>query len=383
MVAEGNRMKIASHRRRAAWRAGTAGVVGAVLALTTACTTDPVAGGGRTGDHVVLDSMAAVTTFVGPTEAFEPPKGKRIMVLVCGNFAYGCVREGEAVKEAAETLGWTVDVVDGRLDPTVWNRAVKQAVDSGIDGIVSVASDPNLMGEAMARVHAENVPFVMLGQNPKDGDAPGVQTWIRPDPSAGGRDVAEWVRADSDGKAGVLILDLPDFADIMERNDTIAETLAGDCGGCTTYRADVAGQTVGTTLAPLVTSQLQQHPDVTYVWSPDDSVADFVAQGIRQAGRSSTVSLMATSGTTPSSVGRLQDGSQAVDLVFPDNYMGWLAVDSLARGIAGQPVEQVWDAPQRLFTAANIDEAPSDLAEVGWKTEFEYKSEFRNLWGSK
>jgi len=328
--------------------------------------------------------MKPVTEFVGPDQAFEAPLKKRIMVLVCGNTGFGCVREGDAVKEAAEELGWTVDLVDGRLDPTVWNRAVKQAVSSGIDGIVSVASDPNLMGDAMQQVAAEKVPFVMLGQTPKEtGEAPGVQTWIRPDTTAGGEAVAEWIAADSDGKGSVLILDLPDFNDIMQRHSTIVETLESTCPECTTRRVEVASQTVGTSLAPLVTSQLQQHADITHVWGPDDSVGDFVAQGIQQAGKASTVKLLSTSGTTPSSVARLKNGTQAADLLFPDNYMGWLAVDSLARAMAGEPVEKVWDTPQRLFTPSTIGEAPGDLADVGWSTEFEYKPKFRELWGVK
>ncbi len=367
------------------WRARTGAALGAVsLALAmAACSTDQTTVDAGEGNDVELSVMEPVTTFVGPDAAFDAPKNKHIMVLVCGGTGYGCVREGEAVEEAATKLGWTVDVVDGRLDPTVWNRAVKQAVDSGIDGIVAVASDPNLMGDAMQTVAAKKVPFVVLGQTPQAGDVAGVQTWIRPDAVAGGKAVAEWIQADSDGQGKVLILDLPDFSDIMTRHDTIESTLESECSGCKVYRAEVASQTVGTSLAPLVSAQLRQHPDVTHVWGPDDSVGDFVAQGIQQAGKTSTVKLMSTSGTTPSSVARLQNGTQAADLLFPDNYMGWLAVDSLARAFAGEPVEEVWDAPQRLFTATNIDEAPSDLPDVGWSTEFDYQATFAALWGLK
>jgi ribose transport system substrate-binding protein len=363
-------------------RTGAALTAAALALAMAACSTGTTtAAGAAGGKDIELPAMKAVTTFVGPSESFDAPKKKHIMVLVCGNTGYGCVREGNAVKQAAAELGWTADLVDGRLDPTVWNRAVKQAVDSGIDGIVSVASDPNLMGDAMQQVAAKKVPFVMLGQTPKDGDVPGVQTWIRPDTAEGGKAAAAWIKADSDGKGTVLVLDLPDFTDIMKRHDTITGTLKSECPGCKVHRAEVASQTIGTSLAPLVTSQLRQHPDVNYVWGPDDSVGDFVAQGIQQAGKSSAVKLLSTSGTTPSSVARLKNGTQAADLLFPDNYMGWLAVDSLARGLAGRPVVKLWDAPQRLFTAKNIGEAPSTLADEGWNTEFEYKPEFRKLWG--
>ncbi|WP_345420855.1 sugar ABC transporter substrate-binding protein [Pseudonocardia xishanensis] len=324
--------------------------------------------------------MKPVTTFVGPTESFTPVKDKHIMVLVCGNFGKACIRLGEGAKQAAESLGWRVDMVDGRLDPTVWNRAVKQAVDAGIDGIVSVAADPNLMGEAMAAVNAKHVPFVMISQSPKPGDVPGVRSWIRPDAVKGGTDVGTWIAADSGDKGSALLIDLPDYADIMKRNDAIADTLTKTCQECTVHRVTGSSQTVGTSLAPLVTSQLQQHPDVNYVWSPDDAVSNFVAQGIQQAGKSATVKLVSGAGE-PEALAKIKAGTHAADLASPNNFMGWLAGDALIRAISGVPVQDVWDVPQRFFSAVNINDGGPDLTEVGWNVEFDYRDQLKKMWG--
>lgn len=389
------RKQLASHGKP--WRAWSIGVAAVGLAVTlTACSTADAGGptgssgagapgsaaGAPASSAQTLEAMNPVTTFPGPTEAFKPASGKHIMIMVCGNFGLGCVREGEGAKQAADALGWTADVVDGRLDPTVWNRAVKQAVDSGVDGIVDVSGDPNLMGEAMAAVHDKDVPFVVISQTPKDGDLPGVDSWIRPDAVKGGTTIAQWVQQDSGGQASVLILDLPDYADVMARNDALAGTLEGQCPDCTVTRATVSSQTMGTSLAPLVTSQLQQHPDVNYVWSPDDALSNFVAQGIQQVGKTDSVKLVASAGA-PDALSRIKDGTQAADAASPDNYMGWLATDSLARVISGQPVQLVWDVPQRLFTAQNINDGPSDMFEKGWNPEVDYQSAFQQLWSGK
>lgn len=356
-----------------------------VALMSTACTTDhggAISAAAASGRSLALDSMQPATEFAGPTEAFTPVTGKHIMILVCGNFGRACVRLGEGAKEAAEALGWTVDMIDGRLDPTVWNRAVKQAVDSGVDGIVSVSADPNLMGEAMAAVHAKKVPFVMISQSPKEGDVPGVQSWIRPDPVKGGDDIAEWIVGDSAGKASVLVLDLPDYADIMMRNDALVDRLGRDCAECTVRRVNISSQTVGTTLAPTVTSQLQQHPDLNYVWSPDDAVTNFVAQGIMQAGKSSSIRLVSFAGE-PEALARVKDGIQAADMANPTDYIGWLATDSLARVMSGQPVQEVWDVPRRFFSAENIDDGGPELLESGWTVEFEYRDAFKKMWGAQ
>ena len=370
-------------RARGRWSRAVAVAVVVAAMSVTACTTD-AGGASNSGapDKVTLDSMKAVTTFPGPTEVFTPAAGKHIMILVCGNVGLGCVRTGGAAKEAAQAMGWTADVVDGRLDPTVWNRAVKQAVDSGVDGIISVGANPNLMGEGMTAVAAKNVPFVITSQSPQKGDLPGVDSWIRPDAVKGGNDIGKWIAGDSDGAGNVLVIDTPEYADSMMRNDSIANTLQHDCSGCTVERLAISTQTMGTSLAQTVTSQLQQHPDLTYVWSPDDALSNFVAQGIQQAGKSTSVKLVSGAGA-PEALARLQTGLQAADLATPDTYLGWLAADSLARVISGQPVQEVVDVPQRFFTAANINDGATEISKVGWNMEFDYKSDFKKLWGVK
>ncbi|WP_433496981.1 sugar ABC transporter substrate-binding protein [Sphaerimonospora sp. CA-214678] len=361
------------------------GILAAAAAISlAACSSSSASSMGEdVGKSVSLDSMKPVTQYVGPTTAFTAPRDKHIAVVVCGNFGAGCVREGHAVKEAGETLGWKVDLIDGRLDPTVQNRAVKQAAESGVDGIVGISANPNLMGEAMAEVAARKIPYVAMSQAARTGDVAGVTSYVSLAPQKSGKIIAQWLEAASDSKAHVLILDLPGTPDIMDRNDVIASTLKDSCAECKVYRAEVSAQTVGTSLAPLVTAQLQQHPDISYVWVLDDAVGEFVAQGIRQAGKSSTVKMAGTSSSTEASIGHLKDGTQTADLLWDDYWGGWVAVDSLARAMAGEPVQKEWETPLRLFTPANVDQLNSDADKVGWRAEFDYKSKLRQLWGAR
>jgi ribose transport system substrate-binding protein len=324
--------------------------------------------------------MNPVTQFDGPTQPFKPPTGKRIMILSCGSAGQGCPLEAKAVQQAAELLGWKVDMVDGKLDPTVWNQTVKQEVDSGVDGIIAIAADPNLYTDAMAAVRAKEVPFVLTFQRPKAGDVEGVNTYVGWDPIKGGKDVGDWMIADSGGKTNPLVLNLTGYTDSVALSDTIANTVGSDCKDCKVYRADIAVQTLGTSLAPLVTSQLQQHPDVNYVWAADDCCASFVAQGIQQAGKSSSVKLVSVAGL-PDQLARIKSGQVAADLSTAYGYSAWLDVDSLGRAMAGQPVQQYWPIPQRLWTTGNIDQATPQMIQSGWDAEFDYQSNFKKLWG--
>lgn len=340
------------------------------------------ASGAPTGNSAqTLSSMQPISTWFGPTQHFAPPVHKHIVIMICGAQGGGCVREGEGAKAAAEALGWTADVVDGKLDPTEWNRAVKQAAESGVDGIYDISGNPNVMGDAMSVVRAKHIPFVLAEQSPAAGDQGGIASYVDPDPVGGGKIVAQWIAADSASRAHVLILGIPGYADILTRNNAIVDGLKSDCNNqCKTYHVDISTATMGTSLAPSVTSELQQHPDINYVWSADDAISDFVAQGIQQAGKSSTVKLVSGAGA-PEILGKLKSGGSAADLATGDQWEGWLGIDTLARVMAGAPYQKLWREPQRLWTTTNISQAPAEIFTHGWNPEFDYQAGFKKLWG--
>jgi ribose transport system substrate-binding protein len=300
--------------------------------------------GSNGGDSaVVTDAMTEVTEVDLPTEPFTQPTGKHILIMPCGSAGQGCVNEANEATRVAESLGWTVDNIDGKLDPTVWNQTVKQAADAGVDGIISVSADPNLMAEAMAVVATKDIPFVLTEQTPGDDDVEGIDVYIAPDPKVGGADVAEWMIADSDGKANVLVLDFPGYTNVQQRATAIVETLESDCEGCTVEKVDVAVQTMGTTLTPQVTSLLQSNPE---------------------------------------QMAQLKTGEMAADLATPTWLAAWLAIDQLGRLMASEETQKFWPLPQRIFSEGNIDDAPTEASDKGWNTGVDYESLFNDLWGT-
>lgn len=355
---------------------------GATLLVLSGCSGGSLAEGSDGGDvsEVLTDAMKPVTEVDGPTAAFKQPSDKHILILSCGSSGQGCVNEAEEEKKVAESLGWTVDVVDGKLDPTVWNQVIKQAAETGIDGIIAVSSDPNLFAEAMEVVAAKDIPFVLTQQAPGAQDVAGIDTYIAPDPKVGGADVAEWIIADSDGKADVLILDFPGFTNVNQRAATIKERLESDCPDCKVRVSDVAPATIGTNLAPLVTNQLQQNPGTDYIWGSDDCCVSFMLQGIQQAGKTNEVKLASMTGY-PEQMTQLKTGELSAELASPTFYAAWLAIDTVGRLMAGEETEKFWRLPQRIWTDGTIADAPPEVFEVGWNTEVDYESKFQELWG--
>jgi len=224
---------------------------------------------------------------------------------------------------------------------------------------------------------------VLTQQPPGPKDVAGIGAYVATDPAPGGKDVAEWIKADSGGTANVLVLDFPGFSAVQARAASIVENLQADCTGCKVKKVDVSVQTMGTSLTPLVTSQLQQDPGITYIWGSDDCCVSFMQQGINVAGKSSAVKLLSMTGY-PDQMDQLKSGEMAAELATATPYSAWLAVDTLGRLMAGQPLEKnFWAVPQRIWSTDSIGEASASVFDVGWDTDVDYQPMFKKLWGQQ
>lgn len=86
------------------------------------------------------------------------PKGKEVAIINITRACEGCLRNETAFKEAAESLGMKVRVVDGQGDPNRISDQFDTLVESGVDGIVLLAIDPNSV--ALDKAKAKDIPVV-------------------------------------------------------------------------------------------------------------------------------------------------------------------------------------------------------------------------------
>ena len=384
----------AAHRRLAGASALLiAGAVALTACGSNASTSTPPAGSSPTGStsgstagsssvsaavtDAVTKAMAPVTTFPGPTATVQAPAGKTVMILECGSAGTGCVLGANGAKAAAAKLGWKATITDGKLDPTVWNQLIQQAVADKVDGIVMTSVNPSLVKNGLAQAKAAGIPVVDIYQ-PKFAGAPELDGYVTSDHAEGGKLAADWMIQDSGGKANVLVLDDPEYPETVQRNDALAAELKAECSGCSVTRQTFSAGSMAQSLAPQVSASLGQHGDVGYVWAPFDAASPFVQQGIQQAGKTKSVKLVSAEGD-PSAVNRLKAGTQAADLVTADDYMGWVSIDDLVRIFAGAQHDQVNIVPQRLLTSSNISSIPSGGT---WSLDgVDYAAKFAELWG--
>jgi ribose transport system substrate-binding protein len=322
-----------------------------------------------------------VTKWPGPTEPVKPPPGKNITVITCGSQGITCTRVANGVTAAGKTLGYHVNVVDGRNDPTVWNHAIRSAVANKTDGIVLGIVPPALVSGAVAEAEKAKIPVIAVSSTL--GGAADARVGYNA--SAWGIANAAFVTKDSGGKANILVIRDDTFPEVKITVDAFESQIKQDCPDC-----KIAGSlsfslaTASQRLAGDVAQALQKDPSIDYILMPYDAVNAFVIQGIRTAGKAGQVKLLGF-GADPPSIKAIAAGDQIESVGFPAEWSGWMGVDALARLFAGQKVptpkpagDQVmtsYDIPLRYITKQNLP-LPD-----GWQGDLDYQSQFKKLWG--
>jgi len=139
----------------------------AVLVATTAEGADGVAA----ARAAIAERSAAQTEWSGPTSGPKPEPGKKIVYLSLGeNNPIGHLW-GVYLKQAAERVGWTLSVLDGKGSPADWINVAKQALALKPDGIVTSA-DARTMQGPLAQAAPLRIPIVGLHGSAKPGPDP-------------------------------------------------------------------------------------------------------------------------------------------------------------------------------------------------------------------
>lgn len=338
--------------------AGAVAIVGAAAAQDAKSTVDA--------------ARQAKTSWVGPTVPVKVEAGKTVYVITCASQGIGCVRAANGVAEAGELLGWDVRIIDGRGDPAAWNAGILSAVAGKADGIVLAAVPPMLVGDALAQAKEAGIAVVSVF-NPKPDKADGVFAYVRPDHTAQGALAADWVEADSDGKAKIILVEDPIFPELVQRGTGFRQSIES-CKDCEIVEAvESTLATMAQRLPGAVAAALSRHPDATHVIAPFDSNGFFANEGVRQAGRIGSIRVGSYEGD-PQTIAAIRNGDYAMTVADPAEWMGWQAADELVRAFAGAE-------PANITVVDRLIDKDNAPATDGWLGDLDFRAEFRKLWG--
>jgi ribose transport system substrate-binding protein len=344
--------------------------------------------GAAVADDIVAEARQDLVVYAGPQDAWhgptsapKPTSGERVAFISndesnAANHAWGV-----AIAEAGKKIGWKVTIIDGRATPVGWNNAFTQALALKVDGIITSADAASLK-DAIAEAQSRHVPIVGIhaAALPGPNQALGLFTNIQEDPRDIGKAQADWIIADSDGHARVVITTHNEFAIAKTKSQAVLGRLKA-CGGCTVLAyvnspiAEVAQRQ-----PQLVLSWVQRYGTPLYVTAVADYTLDFQVPALRGADVApASVKLLGADGQR-SAYERIRNGQyQTVTVSEPTEMQAYQAIDELNRALHGMPPSGFQQAPY-LVTPQNVN------AEGGDKDAFVpsngYKQHYLEIWGA-
>ncbi|HEX5588584.1 MAG TPA: substrate-binding domain-containing protein [Acidimicrobiia bacterium] len=390
-------MPVGGGRRR--WWLVTAVALVLVTAIGAAQTPAAQTGAAPTGGAQTREERAASratdralrgrSTPVDPTPRPAVP-GKHVVVISAGQASSTAKVGVDAAVAAAKAIGWQVDVYDAELNPANYAPLVRQAIAAGVDGIILGAIDCQAVAGPLREARAAKISVVAGGafdcDDPHGGgakrglfSAPVNLEPLASDPAAFARgygaDQASYIVHASDNAAKILVLQDPEFTTLFYTDDGFRKQIARSHGSeiVSTLEITTADFTNGR-LVPKIQAELLRHPEVTWIKSPFTFATTL---GIIPAlgANPDHIDVMGGEGLEPE-LDLLRDGKITAVNVFPSEWLGWAAVDTLNSVFRGE-------APVASGVGWMLADADHNLPPSGpARSRIDYETQYRKAWGA-
>lgn len=330
----------------------------------------------------IVEKAMEKPQFVAPGDPFDigKLKGKRIAIITSTLAVPFVATIAHGVEAAAKAAGMETSLFDGKGDVSEWNRGMAQAVSQHADGIVTVGASPELMKGPTADALKAHIPVVDAVTADKTAPlVPGTFSHVSISFYHSGQLQADEAIAKSGGKAHVLILGDNEFPGEVSRVEGMQKEFSTLCPACTVTVQDTQVGNLGVKLGQQTQTLLRRSPDINMVLVTYDAQAIYVVPAIKAANFSNPIEVIGAD-AVPSNLDWIRQGNiQIADVGEPEVWLGWAAVDEVARGMLGLPKvdEQI---PLRLFVKENLKDVSNDENELFGGDFF---AEYKKLWRLK
>jgi len=336
----------------------------------------------------VTDAAALVSKLRAPSNTFVAPgpaldaksmRGKSLWYVALSQSIPVLAVEQGGIRQAADALGMSLKICDAKFQPATAAACVNSAVSSGAAGVIMDSITTASVSTAITNATSHKVPVLAvsaIGSNSNDVSY-GTNGDERSHAVA-----ADWIVADSKGKAKILTTKVQDDTGANNDIETGSKPEFAKCPDCKIVTATYTTGTV-TGVPSLVSSTLLSNRDVTYGFPEFDFLVPLFKAGVQTAGLTAKMKIVSTNSVL-SSMQLVKSGGQVADIGSNRNYSGWLSMDSLLRMLKGLPVPTKSEIPIRVFDSTNIGSVPltDQAASTGeWFGPLDYQKSFQHLWG--
>lgn len=318
-----------------------------------------------------------------PTGSVAPGQHK-VAVIATGLGTPGASNTAVYVQQAVKLAGWTAPpTYDGKFEPSVQSGYIQTALAGGAQALILISITPATVASAIQAAEAKNVPVACILCGPPAGfkQFPGV-IGIEPSPALTGQAQALYAVATAGQKATIYVYEDDEFLFTAAQNAAAIAEIKSTCPGCTVQTVQMKAGDEQVPGIPVLSGVLASHPtgSIDVIIAPYDNAAANFATLLQQRGRTE-ISVVGYA-ALPIFFDQIKAGTPTgakATVSIPLEYMGYAAVDEMARALAKQPT---WDANNlgvSLVTTANVSKynASSPWTSPG----FDPATFFAKLWG--
>jgi ribose transport system substrate-binding protein len=367
---------------------GPAAATGSASSGQAASTAEPASGG-----------VAAVQATVAKDEAIPadipdfgalskaPPQGLKVAFLNCNQPA--CANIATGISSAAKVQGWDLTTIT--YNSATPGQAVQNALDAGNKYIVMSAVQLSTITPQVQEAKAKGVPLFVVASNPGDlpaGSGNDLYGVVEGGDFARleGTMIADYVIADSNGKANMVDVVDPLFPTLAATDAAEKAEFQKNCPGCTFDSLSVSADQIGAGKVPsLLVSYLQSHPSADYAGLVISDFFPGIPSALQTAGLSKKVKIVGVT-AGQDEISSVAQGTSAAWVETPNYYPEWIVAQWIAQLAEGQAI-----SPQSL-EEGNVDDAylvgnPAQanatlklLVNGGWPGPVGYDTKFKSLW---
>lgn len=387
-------------------------VAGAVLAtgallLTAACSSSSSSGSGTTSTGGAGSTASASTqssslsatlqgleknpAFTAPGPALNAKKlpASTPIVVIDNTPSVGPLEETSAgVMQAAQAAGFSPKLLNGGANNTASDdiNLLEQAVNLHPKVVLQVGIITALETAGLQYAKAHGVPVIAVDDNapvagaPGEGSGPLASGTSAQDYTAYGQVLAEYVAAQGPKNASVGIITSADIVPSTAILNAFQSELTKLCSGCTVFTQNVDTADWSTQVTPTVTSILDAHPTLNYLFPVVDGMAPLVSPALSAASNSS-LQVISANATPGSAMNSVKSGQFAAEVGASPEAIGWYGFDAALRVMLGLPQQTNPDEPYSFFTTSEMKTKNLDPNSVSALFGNAYETGFLKLWG--
>lgn len=325
-------------------------------------------------------------TSIGVTKKIGKPipKGKIIAYMSTGlpsstvNLA--------PLQAAAKLLGWKIDEINIGTSATTIQQGFNEVVSLHPDAIINIGTATSEFSSQCAQLARADIPVfdssVLTTQGEGYGGCVKGFTDAENQISVTGRIMADYIVANSNGKAHVLQIGGQDFGILTAVTSGLTKELKRLCPSCTSNIITVQATDIGKTVATKVVGYLRAHPTTNYVAASFDTLFLGVPAALQSAGLTK-VTLVGMDPSSANAVAISSGSLEKASVAFGIYEQNYRAMDQIARYFTKGNVKIDQFAPDPFFTLANtnVSHWPGSPSAYPWPNVKNYQAQYKKLWG--